>query len=617
MKVTIECPKILKLEENRVTSPLTSIPHYKKDLDNFPYHPDGIFSKRIFGNLYKCDCGELKEEGFCEKCETRVVTYENMPDFFIQLPIDVLYRYATLDDLTTKLVTIDMVEKLAKYQGFLIEKYDTKILNAKKVAQEDGNAENNDESGGNVAENGGNAVLDDQDDKTAAEIILSNYDFIDTTDEEYDGEKYASLGRKILYGKEALEALTGDTDWLEKNMSDVVLIPHTIYRPLIVNNDQTPFTSKINSLYIQLIEMVQKTEKIIEMASNPIYLLATYARINEIKETIDKSILEEIQENKYSIVRSEVISHPITGAARATFLNRHDVHEDVLLVGDTLVETLWPYLYKKHRGDMVEINKELVENDYSVLLNRPPTIAHLSIIAMKPRIASIYPLGYTEGTNRCLLHNEKYVSEHPERIGKFKYSRKDSETRDDKLLVKSFPYNLCNRLEFGDIEEFGSGINWSKESVVTVKEEFLHAVKFKAGELGVLEVLEDKIIDEEGNECIAPSLEGRDELEIKDLTDGLYRVSKLRVQGEWDGIDNLGVRSIACNAIMVDGLSGDFDGDTLLIVALYGNESLAEAATMRPSKAYMNYANNVIRNHIVEDFIYIVNEKDKEEALNG
>lgn len=611
MKVTIECPKILKLEENRVTSPLTSIPHYKKDLDNFPYHPDGIFSKRIFGNLYKCDCGELKEEGFCEKCETRVVTYENMPDFFIQLPIDVLYRYATLDDLTTKSITIDMIEKLAKYQGFLIEKYDIRTAGGGKGSYEgDKNAKNadNDDQNGETA---------DQDGKTAAEIILSNYDFVDTTDEEYDGQKYASIGRGILYGKEALAALTGDTEWLEKNMSDVVLIPHTIYRPLIVNNDQTPFTSKINSLYIQLIEMVQKTEKIIEFATNPIYLLAAYARINEIKETIDKSILEEIQENKYSIVRSEVISHPITGAARATFLNRHDVHEDVLLVGDTLVETLWPYLYKKHRGDMVEINKELVENDYSVLLNRPPTIAHLSIIAMKPRIASIYPLGYTEGTNRCLLHNEKYVSEHPERIGKFKYSRKDSETRDDKLLVKSFPYNLCSRLEFGDIEEFGSGINWSKESVVTVKEEFLHAVEFEAGELGVLEVLEDKIIDEEGNECLAPSLEGRDEIEIKDLTDGLYRVSKLRVQGEWDGIDNLGVRSISCNPLILDGLGGDYDGDVLLTVALYGADSLNEANTMLPSKAYMNYANNVIRNHIVEDFIYVVNEKDKEEALNG
>ena len=490
MKVTIECPRILKLEENKVTSPLTSIPHYKKDLDNFPYHPDGIFSKRIFGNLYKCDCGELKEEGYCEKCETRVVTYENMPDFFIQLPIDVVYRYAKLDDLTTKLVSIDMVDKLAKYQGFLIEKDDQD-----------------------------NEISDDEG-KTVTEITLSKYDFIDTTDEGYNGQEYASKNNKVLYGKEALLALTGDVEWLDKNMSDVVLIPHTIYRPLIVNNDQTPFTSKINSLYIQLIEMIQKTEKIIEIATNPIYLLATYARINEIKETIDKSILEEIQENKYSIVRSEVISHPITGAARATFLNRHDVHEDVLLIGDTLVETLWPYLYKKHHGDMVEINKELIDNDYSVLLNRPPTIAHLSIIAMKPRIASIYPLGYTEGTDRCLLHNEKYVKEHPERIGKFKYSRKDSETRDDKLLSKSFPYNLCNRLEFGDIEEFGSGINWSKESIVTVKEEFLHTVEFKAGELGVLEVLEDTIIDEEGNECIAPNLEGRNELEIKDLTDG-------------------------------------------------------------------------------------------------
>ena len=66
MKVKIDHPKIIKDKQNEVTSPLVSIPHYKKDLDRFPYHPDGIFSKRIFGNLYKCDCGELKEEGYCK-----------------------------------------------------------------------------------------------------------------------------------------------------------------------------------------------------------------------------------------------------------------------------------------------------------------------------------------------------------------------------------------------------------------------------------------------------------------------------------------------------------------------------------------------------------------------
>lgn len=566
MKVEIKHPSIVKSEENRVTSSLVSIPHYKKDLDRFPYHPDGIFSKRIFGNLYKCDCGELKEEGFCNNCETRVITYENMPDFFIQLPIEVLYRYSKLNILTSKQVSLDAIEKLAGYKAFLIEKED---------AKED-------------------------------DVLFDKYEFVDTTLENYDPEVYYSKNSNIIIGREALGAIAATEDWLNDNLSDVVLIPHTIYRPLIVNNNQTPFVSKINELYISLIDSIQKTEKIIEMVSNPIYLLEAYSRINEIKENIDLLILEEIQENKYSIVRSEVISHPVTGAARATFLNRHDVHEDVLLVGDTLVETLWPYLYKKHKGNMIEINKELIERDYAVLLNRPPTIAHLSIVAMKPRIASLYPLGYTEGTDRCLLHNENYANKYPERIGKFKFSRKDNESKEDKLLEKHLPYNICSRLEFGDIEEFGSGINWNETSIVTVEEEFLGSTEFKEGELGVLEVLETFIRDEDGNICIAPNLDGRTDLEIRDLTDGLTRISKLKVKGKWDGIDNLGVRSISCNPIILDGLAGDYDGDVLLVLALYSNKSLEEARTMLPSRAFMNFANNTIRNHIVEDFVYIV-----------
>ena len=68
MKVQVSRVKIQKKPENRVTSHLIMKPHRRRKAKNLLFHEDGIFSKKIFGNLYRCDCGALYEEGFCEAC---------------------------------------------------------------------------------------------------------------------------------------------------------------------------------------------------------------------------------------------------------------------------------------------------------------------------------------------------------------------------------------------------------------------------------------------------------------------------------------------------------------------------------------------------------------------
>lgn len=359
MNVTLNRTKIKKLEENKVVSPIIFEPRRRKNIENLKFHDQGIFSKRIFGNFYKCDCGNIVGEGFCESCGTRVISPRKMPDFFIDLSIKVPVAFAGFDK-----IDVDQTDA-------------SDILSYKKFVYE-----------GNVLE----------------------------LNEEKDTSGYDTS--KVLIGIEALMSLGVSQEWIDENTVDYISIPHTSCRPIVIDNGDMPLITNINLLYSNIIESIGAAIDMHEYAKDkPFYLMEEYNRIVEIYNLIISSLFDELQNVKYSILKSEIISCPVSGAIRAVLTNRHDVNEDVLIVGDTLVETLWPYLYKKHYGSMALINEELVRENYLVLVNRPPSISHMSTISMMPRIASVYPFGKTEGTNRCLLHNYDYVSQAGEMIG--------------------------------------------------------------------------------------------------------------------------------------------------------------------------------------------------------
>ena len=461
MLVSVQRTKINKKPENKVTSSAILAPHRRQTRENLKMHDEGIFSKKIFGNLRKCDCGELTKEGFCKKCNCRVVSIKNMPEYYIDLTINVPVAFADYESICSAYnLDIDDVRGIMEYRKFLY-------------------------------------LLDGE----------NNYEFV-----EFDPEKNMSLYEddKILIGIDALRFLNIPNDWINENTTDFLSIPHPIYRPIVIDDRDMPYITGINHLYEDIIKNINNIVEMDSLAQGrQLYLMVKYNVITKLYDNIINSLFDELQNVKYSIIKSEIISHPISGAIRGTLINRHDIHEDVILVGDTFIETLYPFLYKKHNGNMVEINKELIDGNAIVLLNRPPTISHMSIIALKPRIASIYPYGHCENTNRCLEHNYDYINENPDNFGLF----------EDKI---------------GDIERFG--------------------------------------------------------------------------QGEDDGIDTIGVRCIATNPIMMDGLQGDYDGDVLLLIALYSEKAKKEAEKILPSKSYTNYANGKIRNHIIEDFIYAEKE---------
>lgn len=408
MKISVRRVRFTKQAGNRVTSHLALEPHRRQRVDNLSFDENGIFSKRIFGNINRCDCGALNEPGFCKDCQCRVVDPSHMPNFYVDLPMqlpaafvdfDSAHRYE--DGRWNRSIKVDVhaLESLASYRSFL-------YLDA---------------------EEGNKFQL------ISMESLDSNLD---------DSLKSSDLDQgRILIGVDALLRVGVEQRWIDDNMVDFISIPHPVYRPLVITGNK-PFVTPINQMYSDIIKRINVANEWEPVAKGqPLHMLSLYGAITQLHGKIISFLVNELQEAEYSIIKSEIISHPVSGAVRAVVVNRHDVHEDVCIIGDTLVKTLFPHLYRMFDGNMELINRELVERGTLVLANRPPTINHASVVALHPRIASIYPLGHTEGTDLCMKHNEAWCEE-----------------RRRKLSALSAQMDPEVNLNLGDVETYGQGM---------------------------------------------------------------------------------------------------------------------------------------------------------------
>ena len=68
------------------------------------------------------------------------------------------------------------------------------------------------------------------------------------------------------------------------------------------------------------------------------------------------------------------------------------------------------------------------------------------------------------------------------------------------------------------------------------------------------------------------------------------------------------------NPIVMDGMAGDFDGDVLLIIALYTKEACKEAKRLLPSRNYIGGADGKIRNGIFEDLEFIMQKSYEDDT---
>lgn len=415
MKVKATKHNVDKLPENEVISASIKRKHYRETSEEFD--PDGIFSEEIFGYKNKaftsCKCGELKKPGFCEKCKTRVLDRRHMPDFYIDTPCRLLWYFADLSSLDFKesdnntRFNAYLAEDICRYKAFYYNgEFYGYFINDNSIYHYDDFFKINNE------------------------LAKNKYVSFDRLKEDYEkiDDKILDLS-KVEIGLDALKHIANNAEeFWENNTNDYVSVPHTSFRPGIRNKnyERIMYEGTINIKYVEFIEKVIQIKELIKYNNDPLDLLICFNSLDSFNNKFVMELLKKVQgnpntntNNKSTFIRTECQGHFISNAIRATLVNRNDIDEDVLIIGDTLIETLYPYLYKKYNGKMSEINRHFIENDEMVFVNRNPTISYYSEMCFKPRIASCYPYGHTEGTNNCLLHNYKYCEENKENMGVF------------------------------------------------------------------------------------------------------------------------------------------------------------------------------------------------------
>lgn len=369
MKFEIKPYVIKKLDENKVTSP--TILKKKQTVVSDEYHFDehGIFSKVIFGNIDHCDCGNLQEVGFCKLCNCRVVDKFNMPEFFIDLEIKVPRFCADFTEVKN-------ARSLLEYKAYLY---------APKKGR------------------GTIISVDDIGDPT---------EFFKTHDP-----------KALLYGYEAAVRYNPKVEkWGMRYLTDYVSISHPLFRANLKAEDGRFITAPINIAFSKLLQNLEdiRTYKTVldntDIDTKNYYMMKFCREIYVQYLACCREIFTQLTNSNNGFLRTNVRAHPITSAIKGTVVNRADIDEDVILIGDTFIQTLFPYLYKKFNGDLEKINTYLINSDTYVVVNRPPTICHLSIVAMKPRVASCYKFGtVTDGA--LYPHAKSEYDENEDTIG--------------------------------------------------------------------------------------------------------------------------------------------------------------------------------------------------------
>ena len=332
MKIEIKKYNVEDNYYNMVTSEKVFKPRrFKDNKGRWRFDENGIFSEWIFGKFGSCHCGKVKVPGsWCEDCRTRVIERNKMPEYYIPLNIRVPHMIA---DYSVFGKFCKIVEKIMNYNAFVYE----------------------------------------------GEVI------------DFDLQKIENISKydesKVQIGLDALIALNiGATkEWYDENTIDKVIIPHPIFRPIISKENGGYFLGKLNNILVDLLKknaQISSMEKYCNGAFSSCAIRKSLCE-NYIKFT--ENIIQLMTEGKKSVYNQEILSRTITGAMWAVITNNYDLDEDILLIGYEFAETLYPILYKKCGGDIEKLNKEIERRNYKVIVNRPPTIGQMSVIAMKPK----------------------------------------------------------------------------------------------------------------------------------------------------------------------------------------------------------------------------------------
>lgn len=348
MNITIKPVEIQDNPSNMVTSDEIFLPRKPRDKNgNYLFHPDGIFSERIFGKFNHCKCGKLTKPGYCKDCECRVINAKKMPNFYIEFDFDVPKKDAAFTGKDKKKLL-----GLLKYKGFM---YQGEYIEFSPVKKK----------------------------KAEIEQWFTQFNEDD-----------------ILLGKEAILSLGISEEEYESKICRKITIPHTSYRQITISGDQY-ILGNLNKTYLNIIkEKIKYDENKDCNKFSKLFELNLKYKISDNMDKLYDELFQILAENHRNVVDNELKGQPETGMIRAVMTNNFSLDEDNLLIGYYFIPALYPTLYEKYTGedgltDVEGINEELAKEEYLVLFNRQPTIGAKSIIAMHPIFS--------------ILDDEKYV----------------------------------------------------------------------------------------------------------------------------------------------------------------------------------------------------------------
>lgn len=117
--------------------------------------------------------------------------------------------------------------------------------------------------------------------------------------------------------------------------------------------------------------------------------------------------------------------------------------------------------------------------------------------------------------------------------------------------------------------------------------------------------LYDKYTDENGTDIEAINEELKDYLILINRQPTIGEKSIMAFHPVFSDDDDA-MYVLQLNPLVMDGYAGDYDGDVLLMIALYTKEACMDAVKLLPSKNYLGGSNGNIRNGIFEDLEYVM-----------
>ena len=340
VKINVEIFEAEDNEANAVTSSKIFKARRNRDANGaFRFDENGIFSPSIFGRIGKCKCGKTRKyNATCEYCGYRVLDPSNVPNFYIPMIARVLRPTAKFDNFDKDFA--QDVKEIITYESYFydgeVHKYD-----------------------------------------------LENLDF------EIDDMNMS----KILIGEKALVKMGVSQDWIAKNTIKNISIPHTDFRP-IVKTPTSQVTGEMNDSLTKILKLRENILSFGDDDENILFNLAVYQEFYKAYQQFLDKIVEQMWEAKKSAVNGELRSQSLTGAIRSVITNNFEQDEDVVILGSSFLKILYPLVAEECKVDEDEygfdiydidkVNQIMVDKNYLLGINRPPTIGQKSFMAIKP-----------------------------------------------------------------------------------------------------------------------------------------------------------------------------------------------------------------------------------------